>query len=116
MNRFPGSKEDVLRQTSERNQRAARRYLAANPLHRLGAEGGLDDSLYEECNSSLINIDGEDDDMSADEIAAAAAHRAAELLKPFEDQNFPDDGDAWKKTLSLKFDRNDVLFWFIISE
>ena len=114
MNRFWGSKADSERQAAERDQRAARRYLASNPLHRLGTDAGVEDSDYEDAESSLLlNVDGGDDndDMATAE-AAAAAHKAAELLKPFEDQDFPDDDEAWKKSLSLKFDRNDVPFWF----
>ena len=115
MNRWSGSKEDSDRQQGERNQRAARRYLSSNAV----IDISLNDSEIEflDCEETpLINVDGADevsdeDDSMATEAAAAAAHRAAELLKPFEDQNFPDDEDAWKKTLSFKFNRNDPQFW-----
>ena len=117
MNRWGGSKEVSEAQASSRDQRAARRHLASNPQYLLGTDS-LNNSFYEDCNSSLINVDGTDDSMTAAEQAAAAARAlmAAELAKPFEEQDFDDDSEAWKKSLSLKFDRNDVLFWFSESE
>ena len=51
-----------------------------------------------------------------DAAAVAAAHKAAELLKPFDEQDYPDDSDAWKKSISLKFDRHDPEFWFTNAE
>ena len=53
--------------------------------------------------------------VDADPVAAAA-HRANELRKPFDEQDYPDDPEAWKKSLSLKFDRHDPEFWFTNAE
>ena len=115
MHRWWGGKEDSDRQSADRKQRAARRYLASNPQHLSPATDSLDNSLYEDADSSLLNVDGTADEMT-DAAARAAAARTAELAKPFDEQDFDDDGDAWKKSLSLKFDRNDVLFWFSETE
>ena len=43
--------------------------------------------------------------------AEAAALRAQQMALPFEEQDFDDDSDAWKKIISTKFQRHDPEFW-----
>ena len=64
--------------------------------------------LFEDANNSFsanLNVDGESDVMDAATIAA-------ERAKPFDKRSLPDDAEAWKKELKLKFDKNDVKYWF----
>ena len=111
MNRYPGSEEDSLRQSSQRDQRAARRYIASNVTT---AEASLlDDSSasanFEDCEDDetpILSVDGQDDAMTD-----AAARKAAEMAKPFDIRDLPDDSEAWKKTPSHRFDKHDVEFW-----
>ena len=67
--------------------------------------------------TGALNVDGEPgdggDDMSQAELAAqAAAARQAEMAKPFDKRNLPDDDDAWKKEIKIQFDIQDVKYWF----
>ena len=109
MNRWSGSKEDSIRQQGERSQRAARRYINAV----IDISLTESDTEFLDCESdtslhtSLLNVDGADDvdDASNSTMAADEAERqrlrAEQLAKPFEDQDFEDDTEAWKKSLSL---------------
>ena len=114
MNRYPGSKEDSERQQGERSQRAARRYLRNAVIDISLTES---DAEYLDCESdtSLLNVDGTDDVdepvMAPTAAEEAARIRAENLVKPFEDQDFDDDAEAWKKSLSFKFNRHDPQFW-----
>ena len=105
---WQGSKSDSTRQQGERSQRAARRYIQSSAI-----ASTLDESTDEflECDTSISNVDGADDSDMTTAEAARAALRQAELLKPFEDQNFDDDSEAWKKSLSFKFNKHDPQFW-----
>ena len=69
MNRWFGSSSDSSRQASERDQRAARRYIAANAL-------SSDEEVFDDCNTSLsfnaeLNLDGETSTAAADMVDAA---------------------------------------------
>ena len=116
MNWWGGSKKDSETQAGERSQRAARRKIADLQLNPLSDE----EEIYEDCdlsinNTSIFNVDGADDAADEDDAMAAAltaAQLAAEKLKAFQDSSFPDDEDAWKKEVRIKFDKNDVEYWF----
>ena len=115
MSQYRGSSLTREEQSAERGQRAARRTinqqnLIYNPV--------TDDFEYEDdfkdCETSFntsLNLDGAPGDSSetqssastmTDATARAAAALAAEKAKPFEESNFPDDDDAWKKELKIK--------------
>ena len=116
MNRWWGSKEDSDKQTSERSQRAARRTIRDLTLVL------SDDDEFEDCNTSiqnrsLFNLDGQVDSESSEEdtpdnpIMDADAIAAQRAL-PVQDSSFPDDAEAWKKEIKLKFNNQDVKYWF----
>ena len=116
MFRWLGDKSESDKQSSERNQRAARRTLSQLNLN------PLSDDEFQDCdtsfnNSNLFTVDGANDENlsgeeSEDEMPLSAAELAAEKAKPVDTANFPDDPEAWKKELKLKFDANDVKYWF----
>ena len=115
MHRWFGSAADSSKQASDRDQRAARR-----TINSLDLQLSEDEEEYQDCdvsinNTSIFNLDGqvdEDLDEDPDIMALTAAQLAAEKLKPFEDANFPDDDEAWKKELRVKFEKHDVEYWF----
>ena len=109
MNRWPGSADDSARQASDRDSRAARRYLAQIPQ----VTSDSDDD-FRDCETSLLfSGDGADDleeslnssDMNATELARQKA-------LPVEDADFENDSESWKKEIKVKFDQNDVKFFF----
>ena len=107
MNRWYGSNADSEKQSSERDRRAARRYIASNIA-------SSEDEEFKECDTSLtfnpqLNLDG---DTSAAMTAAEAAALAAQRALPVEDADFPDDSEAWKKEIKIKFDQCDVNYSF----
>ena len=122
MHRWWGSSADSEKQNSERDQRAARRVIKSLDLN----PNPLSDDEFVECNTSInnksiFNVDGADDAESEnslylsedDEIPVMdAAAIAAQKALPFEDASYPDDDEAWKKELKLKFDKSDVKYWF----
>ena len=131
MHRWFGSQQDSSQQAASRDQRAAdrERRAARETLANLNLNPLSDEEdIYEDCNlsinnTSIFNLDGQADEESSSESdhtpegdSMDAATLAAEKAKPFEDANFPDDEDAWKKELRIKFDRNDVEYWFNASE
>ena len=70
-------------------------------------------------STSIFNLDGADDDIELSDsehtsnmAALSAAQLAAEKAKSFQDANFPDDDEAWKKDLKIKFQQHDVEYWF----
>ena len=94
MFRWTGDQNKSEEQIQSRNQRAARRYIQSIPSSPSDSEDHFSD-----CDTSFsraLNLDG-DDDSSMD-----AAALAAEKAKPFEDANFPDDPEAWKKEIKIK--------------
>ena len=106
-----GSSEDSAKQSSERDSRAARRYIRSVPQVNLASDSDNDDA-YQEANQSLevnplLNLDGEFGHPDMD-----AAALAAEKAKPFQDADFPDDPEAWKKEIKVKFDAQDICYWF----
>ena len=121
MHRWFGSSKDSEEQASQRDQRAARRYISTIPQV-------SDSDEYEDCDTSLNNrsifgLDGADDTEVSDveptdavddsaAMSMSAAQIAAEKAKPFEDSSFPDDDKAWQKEETLKFDPSDVAYWF----
>ena len=116
MNRWFGSKQDSDQQASERSRRAARRTIADLNLILSEEEEDFQDCDTSFNKSNIFLLDGAGDDLEESEIATdspdimtdAAALLAAEKRKPVEDANFPDDDDAWKKELKIKFDQQDV--------
>ena len=119
MHRWFGSSQDAEEQASQRDQRAARRFISSIP------QVSESDDEYAECDSSLNNqsiflgVDGADDgladsdeNLETDVMVLTAAELAAEKAKPFEDASFPDDDKAWEKEVTLKFDQQDVAYWF----
>ena len=117
MNRWLGSSADSKKQAGERSQRAARRTISSLPTVT------SDSDEFEDCNTSfrLPNLDGqedEDEDESAIMVdaAAAAAELARQRALPFADSDYDNDPDFWKKELKMKFDKNDVKYWFNYTE
>ena len=134
MNRWWGTSEDSAKQSASRAQRAARRTLNSLHLHL------SDEENFEDANSTLntsslanLNLDGGGDetsetnstvdtvepDLEPEHLAAmvlTADELAAEKLKTVQDANYPDDSEAWKKELKVKFDRHDVTYWLNTSE
>ena len=108
MNRWLGSAADSANQATARDRRAAQRYIQNLPPVFSDNE---DDFLECETSFSNLNVDGEGGDMAPTD-AEREQHRLRELTKPFDLQNFDDDSEAWKKELKIKFDENDVGFWF----
>ena len=119
MNRWWGSSSDSQQQSAERDQRAARRKITSLNLNPLSDN----DDEFQDCNTSIgntsifnANLDGADSvpvsDESEDEtdnMPLSAAELAVEKAKPVESADFPDDPEAWKKDLKLKFDKNDAV-------
>ena len=120
MNRWWGSKADSAKQSSERDQRAARRTVNNLDLHLSEDENDFEDCNTSFRNTSIFSLDGADDaDLDLDDSVQSAAsvmstpaEIAAQRALPFEDQDFDDDAEAWKKELKLKFDPHDVPYWF----
>ena len=117
MFRWPGGKSDSDKQASERSQRAARRTISSLNLNPCSSE----DEEFKECDTSfnksnIFTLDGAEELSGSEEetdiMVLTAAELAAEKAKPVDTANFPDDPDAWKKELKLKFDANDVKYWF----
>ena len=125
MHRWFGSKEDSAEQASNRDRRAAQRTINSLTLQ-LSSED--ENEEYEDCNlsihhTSIFSLDGANDDdledsvnseesSSAGIMALTAAQLAVEKAKAFEDASYPDDDEAWKKDLKIKFDKSDVEYWF----
>ena len=120
MNRWWGSSSDSERQSSERDQRAAKRYIKNLDLNPLSE----DEDNFQDCDLSINNtsifggVDG-NDDLDEDPVVSAnqsgamnAQQLAAEKAKPVEEASYPDDDDAWKKEKRVKFDKNDVEYSF----
>ena len=107
MNWWSGSMQDADRQASERNSRAARRTIAALPV-----VVSSDEEAYQDCDTSLLfSTDGANDG-SDDEDIMNAAELARQKALPFEDANYENDSEAWKKELKVKFDPTDVKYSF----
>ena len=116
MNRWLGSTADSEKQAGERSQRAARRTISSLAIPAVTS----DSEEFEDCDTSfrLPNLDGqEDEDETAMvDAAAAAAELARQRALPFADSDYDNDPDFWKKELKMKFDRNDVKYWFNYTE
>ena len=116
MNRWFGTPADSATQASQRQQRAARRTIASLNLNPLSDEEDFQDAndSVSGLNISHLNLDGQVDEDVVESASADmnAAQLAAEKLKPFQDANFPDDDDAWKKEVKIKYNPNDVKYWF----
>ena len=111
MNWWPGNSEDSARQSSERNQRSARRAIRNLPVI------NSDSDEYEDANSSIniltgnLNLDGHADS-DEETMDAAARELARQKALPVEEANYEDDSDAWKKEIKNKFDISDIKYWF----
>ena len=101
MNRWPGDESTSQKQAADRSQRAARRTVRS-----LNIPSDSDDDLSfhdpDTSFSSNLNLDGEADmDPAAQRAAAAAeAHRQAELAKPFDKRDLPDDSRPGRRKSS----------------
>ena len=122
MNRWWGGRDDSERQANERNQRSARRTIAQLPLPVLSSD---DDAEFADCDTSGLfgGVDGADDlDDSSSSVSDmnAAQAAAAELLRqqnlPVEEADYDNDSEAWKKEIKVKFDPNDVEYFFNTAE
>ena len=109
MNRWWGNKDESDKQASERSSRAARRTLASLNLVLSSDDDEFADADTSFHNQTIPQVDGDHDDT---ESMADAAELARQRALPFEDADFEDDPDAWKKEVKLKFDINDVKYWF----
>ena len=102
MHRWWGSKEESDKQTAERSQRAAKRYIRNSVTNVINALS--DEDEFQDCDTSFqdtslfdYQVDGENDpDESADIMPD---QWAAEKAKPFAESNYPDDDEAWKRDL-----------------
>ena len=124
MNRWFGTSDDSSRQSSERDRRAARRTINSQLSLRLSPSGSEDE--FNECETSFhhnnvsLNLDGQTDYESdsgsttsnMDAAQAAAAELARQKALPFEDSDYDNDVDSWKKEIKLKFDPQDAVYWF----
>ena len=108
MNRWWGNDKVSAEQASARSQRAARRTIKSLNIPVLSES----DDEYAECNTSIQQVDGADDDAMADAAARAAAELARQKALPFEESDYENHEEAWKKELKLKFDPQDVKYWF----
>ena len=106
MNRWWGSSDDSAKQSAERDQRAASRYIRTLPQVTLSDP----EDEYADCDTSfhdqsIFNVDGADDLTDTEEtdiMPLTPAELAAQKALPFQDASYPDDDDAWKKELKLK--------------
>ena len=106
MNRWWGDKDESLRQASERDSRAARRYIKQIPIIQSDSEEN-----FEDCESSLINVDGE---LETPVNSAPNSPVRMPAVK-FEDENGADDEDYYKKLGNIRnrnFNRKEADFWF----
>ena len=110
MHRWSGSKETAEQQKNERNQRQARRYIRDSILSVPSVLSDEDEFL--ECDTSFANLNVDGEPSMPDDQGDAAAILRAEKAKPVAEANFPDDDEAWKKDIKLKFNKSDVVYWF----
>ena len=113
MHRWWGSSQDSAQQSSERDQRAARRVIAEQNKNLRLALSDSEDEEYRDCNLSrsfISNLDGADDN---DSVTSTESDKMPVVL--FQDENGADDTDYYKKLSALKnrtFNKNEVEFWF----
>ena len=115
MHRWTGSSEDSLKQAADRSARAARRTISSFPTLVLSDS----DEDFADCETSLINasigqVDGNESE--ADEMVDAAQAAAAELARqralPVDQADFENDSESWKKEIKIKFNRQEIEYWF----
>ena len=99
MHRWFGSSQDSEKQAAERDQRQARRILKQQQQQLLTLESSSEDEDYAECDLStsfipIVDGAGDDDDMSAAELAAELTRQRG---LPVEEADFENDADSWKK-------------------
>ena len=113
MFRWSGSQKDSDQQASDRNSRAARRTIAGQtvptPLS--------DEEEFQDCDTSLLfSTDGANDDAESTSSETPDMSAAEELARqralPVAESNFANDPESWKKEIKLKFDQNNVTYWF----
>ena len=115
MNWWPGSKEDSARQAADRSQRQARRVIQSLQKETIAS----DEENFEDCDTSFsanLNIDGEPGS-AAESRQTSPARQVVRMPDPpvsviFEDADAEDDSEAWKKEVKIKFNQNDVDYWF----
>ena len=120
MNRWWGSSNDSAKQASERDRRAAKRFINTLPDLSDSEEENFNDCETSINNKSIYQLDGDADSESdtnsnadmVDAAAAAAAELARQRALPVSQSDFQDDPEAWKKEIKLKFDQTDVQYWF----
>ena len=117
MNRWWGSAEDSDKQAGDRNSRAARRTIRRQTV----VSSSDDEEHFFNANESISipNLDGADDE-TVDEASTSAimaptpeeAELARQRALPVDQADFDNDADSWKKEIKLKFNINDVTYWF----
>ena len=110
MHRWSGNETDSEKQAAARTSRAARRTISRLPE----PTPSSDEDDFKDCDTSILfsNLDGADDpDTSGDEMSAAA-ELARQRALPIEDSDFDNDEDSWKKEIKIKFNQQDVNYWF----
>ena len=106
MNWWSGSKQDSIRQASERSSRAARRTIANLTSPTEESFFDADESLNA---TGPLNLDGNDS------VSEAGSEDAPVIMTTFQDENGVDDTDYYKKLSSLKnrnFNKHEVEFYF----
>ena len=96
-----------MRQQSERNQRSARRYIANN-IANLNASVASEDDFQdceEEDSTPFPNLDGLDDISEVGGEPGPSSSATMPNALPFDETDTEDDKEAWKKSISLRFDR-----------
>lgn len=107
MFRWSGSKQDSARQSSERDQRQARRYIQKNVTN---LNASIVSENFEDAEEEFLpNVDGAGDTSSVESGDTTPTEMSATA---FEDEDKADDAEAWKKSISLRFQRDDPEFWF----
>ena len=114
MNRWWGSATDSQKQAAERSQRQARRTISQLPLVLSSDEDNFEDCDTSIADAPIFNLDGQADteSVASDLSDMDAAELARQRALPFEEADFENDPEAWKKEVKIKYDPRDVEFWF----
>ena len=109
MFRWSGSSQDSDQQAADRNSRAARRTIAQQQS--IISSGSEDEAPFADANDHSIhlNLDGEPGEPDEADMAAELARQRG---LPVEDADFENDAESWKKEIKLKFNIQDVTYWF----
>ena len=112
MNRWFGTPADSARQSSDRDQRAARRTIARLPEQaQLPAILSDEDEFLDTETSFHLNLDGEPGDTSTSS-QGSTPEAATMPAVAFDVEDKENDADSWKKEVKIKFDMQEVEYWF----